>query len=120
MLERNRQQSDPFARISDQTPVHAWEYGNCETAADCMPQGCHEAVCSPAGAEGACIQASILGACLSQVPDALCGCEAGVCRWARSPEVLQCAVAAYGRPNNTAVTGSEPGYYPARPRDGGR
>ncbi len=119
MLERNRAQSDdPFARITNDSPVHAWEFGSCEADADCMPQGCHSAVCSPEVLDMQCIQGSILGACLSQLSGAQCGCDNGMCRWARSPEVMQCVAAAAGRPTTTPVIGTPDGaVYPARQRD---
>lgn len=119
MLERHRAQSDdPFARITNDSPVHAWEFGSCDADSDCVPQGCHSAVCSPAVADMQCIQGSILGACLSQVASAQCGCEDGMCRWTRSPEVMQCVAAAEGRPTTTPVMGTPRGtVYPARQRD---
>ena len=119
MLERHRAQSDdPFARITNDSPVHAWEFGSCDADSDCMPQGCHSAMCSPAVDDMQCIQGSIMGACLSQVASAQCGCDNGMCRWTRSPEVMQCVAAAAGRPTTTPVVGTPRGaVYPARQRD---
>ena len=109
---------DPFAALVDQTGIAAWEYGECTSDAQCVPQGCLAAVCGPLIDSGAvCDGDSRLGRCLSAAPADLCTCDEGRCRWARTVQTMQCAVLGAERPGNLPVVGSEREQYPIRLRD---
>lgn len=82
---------DPFAHLEEQTPVGAYEYGRCSTNADCAPRGCGGAMCSTDEEPAVCLHSAV-SECLAQVPSTDCGCVEGVCRWARSANVLLCSI----------------------------
>lgn len=110
-----REDDDAYARIIDRTPIVAFEYGRCESDADCMPRGCDNAVCSPEGFASTCVTDEI-SACLATVPSTQCGCtDEGVCRWTRNTQVMQCARKANDVSETRAYTGAEGESYPWRP-----
>ena len=86
-----REDGTPFDRILDLTPIVAFEAGRCESDADCVPQGCDNAVCAAQGTTTTCVVDRV-SACLAEVSSSSCGCtDEGVCRWTRTNEVLYCA-----------------------------
>lgn len=110
-----REQQDPFARIQDLTPIVAFEVGRCESDADCMPQGCDNAVCSAEGIPATCVVDRV-SACLSTVRSSSCGCtEEGVCRWERTNEVLACGRIMNDVSETRAYEGAFGEAYPWRP-----
>lgn len=109
-----RETPDPFARIIDRTPVVAFEVGRCEQDADCMPQGCDDAVCAAEGIPATCVTDRI-SACLSEVDRNACGCVEGVCRWARTNQVLACARLANDVSETRPYEGAQGTEYPWRP-----
>lgn len=105
---------DPFARLRNRTAVVGYEFGTCTTDAQCVPQGCNAAVCSPHGESGTCAD-SMVGECLASMPPQLCGCFEGVCRWTRTDEVNLCAQLAWDKPLNRPFSRDRPGtYFPTR------
>lgn len=110
-----RENGSPFDRITDRTPIVAFEYGRCAVDSDCAPRGCDNAVCAPEGVAGTCVVDDI-SACLSQVRASSCGCtDEGVCRWTRDVEVMQCARRMNGVSESRAYSGAEGESYPWRP-----
>lgn len=100
--------------VPDRTAVVAYEVGHCETDRDCLPRGCDGAVCSPEQMPLTCMTSAV-GRCLATVGVSDCGCNEGVCRWVRSPRVLECAAVATERPGTRPFRGSEGAPYPNPP-----
>lgn len=100
--------------IRDRTAVVAYEVGRCESDDDCIPRGCDDAVCSPEGTELTCMTSRV-GVCLAAIGRQGCLCNEGVCRWARTPRVMECAAIAVGRPGTRPFRGSEGEAYPNPP-----
>lgn len=110
-----REVQDAYARITDRTAIVAFEYGRCETDADCLPRGCDNAVCAPEGIMNTCVTDTV-SACLANVPTESCGCtDEGVCRWTRNNLVLQCARIATEDNDTRPYGGGEGEAYPWRP-----
>lgn len=94
----------PVALLPDRTHIPAWEFGLCETDADCVPGGCTGGLCAPAETAAVCSVTEV-GMCLATVPSGQCGCVEGSCRWTRSIEVMQCAGLAAPRPQTQPFLG---------------
>lgn len=109
-----REEKDPFARISDLTPIVAFEAGRCESDLDCVPQGCDRAVCAPEYAPVTCVEDRI-SECLATVRSSSCGCVEGVCRWERTNEVLACARLMNDVSETRPYVGAEGESYPWHP-----
>jgi len=113
-----REDGNEYARIKDRTAIVAFEYGRCETNADCAPRGCDHAVCAPAGLEATCISDEV-SLCLGDLPTSLCGCtDEGVCRWTRNNLVMECANLQVEKTQTRPYDGApEQVTYPWRPYD---
>lgn len=111
-----REDGNEYARIKDRTAIVAFEYGRCETNADCAPRGCDSAVCAPAGLDATCISDQV-SECLSELPSELCGCtDEGVCRWTRNNLVMECANLPLEHSQTRPYDGTPPNAtYPWRP-----
>lgn len=104
---------DPFARLEDRTAVPAFEFGICNSNADCAPAGCEGSICSPNDEPSICMTGP-LAQCFASIPADHCGCNEGVCRWERSAPVLRCANLAGDIPSNRPRTGNDGEMYPLR------
>lgn len=103
----------PVSAQTDRTDLPAWEFGQCASDLDCAPRGCASAMCTSDETPAVCAESAV-GACLATIPAARCGCVEGVCRWARSVEVMQCAHRAGPRPQTRPFEGGESrGGYPS-------
>lgn len=110
-----REDAMPWDALPDRTHIVAYEFGRCESDADCAPRGCEGSVCSPDGFEGTCVVNEV-GTCLAALDANNCACtEEGVCRWARSPEVLACHWEIVEVPESRSYEGAQGYEYPWRP-----
>ncbi len=104
----------PFDGLRDRTAIPAFEYGACDSDFDCAPRGCEGAVCATIDDPAVC-SVDPVSTCLARVGAQHCGCVEGVCRWARSAPVLQCARLGADPAGNRGFRGVEPDEpYPIR------
>lgn len=111
-----RESSNAWDGLNERSAVVAYEFGACESDADCAPRGCDGAVCSPDGFEGTCMTDPV-ASCLADLRGDGCGCVEGFCRWARSPQVMACSTIIAPRAGSRPYYGGEGEAYPYAPYD---
>ena len=85
-----RADPSPYDGIEDRTAIVAYEFGRCDADSDCSLVGCGGGMCGSESEPAVCAESAV-SACLARVGPGACGCVEGVCRWARTAPVLQCA-----------------------------
>ena len=110
-----RSGAEPWDGLPERTAVVAYEFGTCESDSDCQLRACNEAVCSPAEEPAIC-EVTPVGECLATLNEDFCGCNDGVCRWDRRPEVFQCAAAGRVDPQTRGYEGAADDWYPVYPQ----
>lgn len=104
---------DSLSMVRERTSIIGYEFGLCDSDDDCAPRACGGSVCSPNQAPAVCVNDEV-AACLSRVPEGACGCNDGVCRWARSPQVMACSTLTLPENIHRPLEGGQDGAYPRR------